>query len=296
MKIGFRLALDQVGWHAPPEKEAIYYRKLARHMATCALDVIHTHGLAALCRLMYSQKGSPKCTREDGGAVIEYRTVASNLCERIKQYEQDCGKVRGRRGANSGHPISVCKLIWMEAWNDIVYALPLVDSWPFWRGETKYPTPAVETMYVEKVRRQPLGRLQYFWPQAASAAWPFATDLVAPASRMKSLLPAGGKGSKGQGTPGSGAGRQRLSLPAGGTGRTRQGTRGSGGSRRSSLLTESSSSTCRPGPQPSVPPHPAPVTVRLTRHHQFDQALMQTCHGIARCVHIAMQGLGEQRR
>ena len=100
-------------------------------MATCALDVIHTPGLAAPCRLMYSQEGSPKCTREDGGAVVEYRTVASKLWERIKQYEQDCGKVGGRRGAISGHPIIVCKLAWMEAWNHIVYALPLVDSWPF---------------------------------------------------------------------------------------------------------------------------------------------------------------------
>ena len=38
------------------------------------------------------------------------------------------------------------------------------------------------------------------------------------------------------------------------------------------------------------------MTVRLTRQQQFDQALMTTCHGIARCVHIAMQGLGKQRR
>ena len=38
------------------------------------------------------------------------------------------------------------------------------------------------------------------------------------------------------------------------------------------------------------------MTVQLTRHQQFDQALMTTCHGIARCVRIAMQGLGEQRR
>ena len=35
------------------------------------------------------------------------------------------------------------------------------------------------------------------------------------------------------------------------------------------------------------------MTVRLTRPQQFDQELMQTCHGIARCVRIAMQGLGE---
>ena len=145
MKMGFRLALGHARLHAPPEQEAIYYRKLARHMATCALDVIHTHALAASCRLMCNQEGSPKCTREDGGAVVEYRTVASNLWERIKQYEQDCGKVGGRRGAISGHPISVCKLTWMEAWNDIVCALPPVASWPFWKGETKYPTPGVET-------------------------------------------------------------------------------------------------------------------------------------------------------
>ena len=148
MKIGFRLALGQAGWHAPPEQEAIYYRRLAWHMATCAFDPIHTHGLAALCRLMYSQEGSPKCTREDGGAVVEYRAVASKLWERIKRYEPECGKVGSRQGAIAGHPMSVCKLAWMEAWNDIVYAMPLLDSCPFWRGETKYPTPAVEKMYV----------------------------------------------------------------------------------------------------------------------------------------------------
>ena len=89
MKMGFRLALGQAGWHAPPKREAMYYKKLARHMATCAMDVMHTHGLAALCRLMYSQEGSPKCTREDGGAVVEYRVVASNPWERINQ---DVGK------------------------------------------------------------------------------------------------------------------------------------------------------------------------------------------------------------
>ena len=177
-----------------------------------------------------------------------------------------------------------------------MYALPLVDSWPFWRGETKYSTPALEKMYATGVRRLPLGRMQYFWPQAASAARPFTSDLVAPASRRNSLLPANGKGSKAQGTPGSGGGRQRVSLPAGSTGPTRQGTPGFGGSRRISLLPESSSSTCSPGPQPSVPPNLAPMTVQLTRQQQLDQALMTTCHGIARCVLIAMQGLGEQRR
>ena len=223
MKTGFHVALGQARWHAPPEHEAIYCRKLAWHMATCALDVIHTHGLAALCRLMYSQEGSPKCTREDGGAVVEYRTVASNLSERIKQYEQDYGKVGSRRGAIAGHPISASKLAWMEAWNDIVYALPLVDSWPLWRGETTYPTPAVEKMYVTGVRRLPLGRMQYFWPQAASAARLFTSDLVAPASRRNSLLPANGKGLKAQGNPGSGAGRHTVSLLAGGTGPTGQG-------------------------------------------------------------------------
>ena len=92
MKMGFRLALGEAGWHAPPEQEAIYYRKLAMYMATCSLDVVHTHGLAALCRLMYTQEGSPKCTREDGGVVVEYQKVASGLWDRIKKYEQDRGK------------------------------------------------------------------------------------------------------------------------------------------------------------------------------------------------------------
>ena len=52
--------------------------------SSCALDVIHTHGLAALCRLMYNQEGSPKCTREDGGAVVEYCTLASNLWNTVR--------------------------------------------------------------------------------------------------------------------------------------------------------------------------------------------------------------------
>ena len=93
MKMGFRPALGEAGWHAPPEREAIYYRKLAMHMATCPLDVVQTHGLAALCRLMYSQEGSPKCTREDAGAVVEYHKVASDLLDRIKKYEKHRGKV-----------------------------------------------------------------------------------------------------------------------------------------------------------------------------------------------------------
>ena len=202
----------------------------------------------------------------------------------------------GRRGAISRHPMSVCKHTWMETCNTILYALLLVDSWPFRRGETKYPTPYVDKMYVENVRRHPLARLQYFWPQAASAARPLTSDLVAPASLRNSLLPAGGRGSEAQGAPGSGAGRQRSSVPVGGTGPTGQGSGGHGGSRRSSLLPESSSPTCSPGPQPSVPPKPAATTVRLTRQQQLDQALVQTCHGIARCVRIAVQGLGEQRR
>ena len=91
MKMGFRLAPGLTVWSAPPEQEAIYYRKLAWHMATCAMAVVHTHGLAAVCRLMYSQEGSPKCTREDGSAVVEYCTVASNLWDRIKQYQRESG-------------------------------------------------------------------------------------------------------------------------------------------------------------------------------------------------------------
>ena len=47
MKMGFRLALGQAAWHAPPEQEAIYYRKLAWHMATCALDAMDLQHCAA---------------------------------------------------------------------------------------------------------------------------------------------------------------------------------------------------------------------------------------------------------
>ena len=51
-----------------------------------------------------------------------------------------------------------------------------------------------------------------------------------------------------------------------------------------------------PDLNPASHPIQQPMTVRLTRQQQCDQALMTTCHGIARCVRIAMQGLGEQRR
>ena len=241
MKMGFRLAMGQVGWSAPLEQEAIFFRKLAWHMATCAMDIVHTRGLAALSRLMYTQVGSPKCTREDGGAAVCYGTVAFDLWDRMKMHEHQSGKPGGRRRAVFGHPMGVYQVAWREAWDDIVHALPLLDLWPFWRGESKYPKPSVEKMYVEKVRRLSLGRLQYFWPQAAGAAKPFTSDLVAPTSRRNPLLPAGGTGLIGEGSPGS------------------------GGSRRSSLLPESSSSTCSPGPQPTVRPKLAPVTVRLTR-------------------------------
>ena len=80
MKMGLCLALGQLGRSAPRAQEAIYHRRLARHMETCCPAVVHTHGLAALCRLMFTQEGSPKCTREDGGAIMWYRKVDSALC------------------------------------------------------------------------------------------------------------------------------------------------------------------------------------------------------------------------
>ena len=201
MKMGFRLALGQVGWSAPPEQGAIYYRKLARHMATCAMDVLPTHGLATLSRLMYTQEGNPKCTREDCGAIVCYSMVASDLRDRIKEHEQQSRKPGGSRGAISRHPIGICRVAWREPWNDIVYALPPVDSWPFCRGETKYPTPSVAKIYVEKKRKLNLGRLQHFWLQAGGAAPPFMSDSVAPTSRRNSLLPDARIGSSGQGIP-----------------------------------------------------------------------------------------------
>ena len=59
MKLGLMLALGEVGWSRPPVQEAIFWRKLEKHMQTCDLDVVRIHGLLALCRLMYSQDGSP---------------------------------------------------------------------------------------------------------------------------------------------------------------------------------------------------------------------------------------------
>ena len=128
MEVGFCVVLRQVGWSAPLAQEAIYYRKLAKHMETCCLDVVHTHGLVALCGLMYTEEGSPKCTQEDGGAIVWYRKVASALWDWIKEHEQLSGKQGGRRGAIAGHPMSVSPVAWRDAWDDIVCALPLLDS------------------------------------------------------------------------------------------------------------------------------------------------------------------------
>ena len=83
-----------------------------------------------------------------------------------------------RRGAIAGHPLSVSKVAWLEAWNDIVYALPLVDSWPFWRGETKYPTPAVERMYVVGVRRVAMRTHRAIPWQVVISAWSNCCCLV----------------------------------------------------------------------------------------------------------------------
>ena len=129
MKMGFRLSLGQVGWSAPRAQEAIYYRRLARHIKTCCLDV-HTNGLPALCRLRYNQEGNPKYTPEVGGAIVWCRKVVQALWDRITEHEHLSGKQGGRRGAIGGHPMSVSPVAWREAWDDIVYALPLVDSWP----------------------------------------------------------------------------------------------------------------------------------------------------------------------
>ena len=160
----------------------------------------------------------------------------------------------GDEGPFLDTPSALIRLAWRGAKNDIVYALQLLDSWPFWRDETTYRTPSVEKMYVEEVRKQILGRLPYFWPQAAGGAKPFRSDLVAPTSFRNSLLPAVGTGSTGQGTPGSGGSRRSSLVPAGGTGWSGLGSPRSRGSGRSSLLPESSSSTCNPGPQPTALP------------------------------------------
>ena len=140
IKMGFRLALGQVEWSAPLEQEAIYYRKFAWHMATCAMDIVHTHGLAALSRPMYTQVGSPKCTREDGGVAVCCGTVAFDLWDRIKMHEHQSGKPGGRRAAVFGHPMSVCQVAWRVAWNDIVHALPLV-AFCGHSGEVRATTP-----------------------------------------------------------------------------------------------------------------------------------------------------------
>ena len=45
MKIGFRLAPGQREWHAPPEQEAMYYKKLPRQhvpwMLSIPMDLQH---------------------------------------------------------------------------------------------------------------------------------------------------------------------------------------------------------------------------------------------------------------
>ena len=75
---------------------------------------------------------------------------------------------------------------------ELVYALPLVDEWPFWTGGKAYPTPTMGLFYdkvIRKVTPDP-----YMWPQATSGPKPLVSDLLpgpkAPAARQRnSLLP-----------------------------------------------------------------------------------------------------------
>ena len=81
-------------------------------METCELGVVDHHGLAALCRLMYTQHGSPLATREDGGGpAFEYRVRASALWDRLKEWQQR-GRAQGRPyGALGGRPLTVSGVV-----------------------------------------------------------------------------------------------------------------------------------------------------------------------------------------
>ena len=64
MKLGFMLALVEVGWLAALAKETLFLRKLEAHMRACDLAMVRHKGAHALCSLMHAQEGNPRSTHK----------------------------------------------------------------------------------------------------------------------------------------------------------------------------------------------------------------------------------------
>ena len=95
MKYGLMLATGQLGWEARPEVAGRLWRRLRDRMASCDLDVVNLHGWRALCRFMYTEHGFAKPTMHDGGSLVHYRDVATDLWERLAK------RNTGRPGSQS---------------------------------------------------------------------------------------------------------------------------------------------------------------------------------------------------
>ena len=191
MKYGLMLATGQLGWEATPEVAGRLWRRLRDRMASCDLDVVNLHGCRALCRFMYTEHGFAKPTMHDGGSLVHYRDVATDLWERLAK--RNTGRPGSRKaGAIAGWPSSVKTAEQRDVWCEQVRALPLVDEWPFWTRDVAYPTPTMGYFYDKAIRHVTPG--PYLWPQATSGPKPLVSDLLpspkARASgRRNSLLP-----------------------------------------------------------------------------------------------------------
>ena len=191
MKYGLMLATGQLGWEATPEVAGRLWRRLRDRMASCDLDVVNVHGCRALCRFMYTEHGFTKPTMHDGGSLVHYRDVATDLWERLAK--RNSGRPGSRKaGAIAGWPSSVKTAEQRDVWCELVRALPLVDEWPFWTGDVACPTPTMGYFYDKAIRHVTPG--PYLWPQATSGPKPLVSDLLpspkARASgRRNSLLP-----------------------------------------------------------------------------------------------------------
>ena len=191
MKYGLMLATGQLGWEATPEVAGRLWRRLRDRMASCDLDVVNLHGCKALCRFMYTEHGFVKPTMHDGGTLVHYRDVATDLWERLGK--RITGRPGSRRaGAIAGWPSSVKTAEQRDVWCELVRALPLVDEWPFWTGDVAYPTPTMGYFYDKAIRHVTPG--PYLWPQATSGPKPLVSDLLPSpkaraTGRRNSLLP-----------------------------------------------------------------------------------------------------------
>ena len=175
MKYGLMLATGQLGWEATPEVAGRLWRRLRDRMASCDLDVVNLHGCRALCRFMYTEHGFAKPTMHDGGSLVHYRDVATDLWERLAK--RNTGRPGSRKaGAIAGWPSSVKTAERRDVWCELVRAVPLVDEWPFWTGDVAYPTPTMGYFYDKAIRHVTPG--PYLWPKGTSGPKPLVSDLL----------------------------------------------------------------------------------------------------------------------